>query len=419
MSAVVKGWCPSLQRPMASADGLIARIKPRAARLTAAEAERLAALAQHHGNGTVELTQRGNIQLRGIEKNYYSSLCEEITSSGLAAGEATAEAVRNIQCSPFSPAEDAAAAFDAPAVAMALEDALLGDELLRQLPGKFGFAVDGGGNFALGRTQADITLRPAALPGHIVVEAAGYGLETTREAAPGMALAIARAFLLLSRQTGQPARRLHNLAETIHPAAIFSAAELPGPRPCAAPAAAALQLGIVPLAGTSALAAAPPFGRLEASQLTTLAGIAKAGDGTLRLGGQRRLMIPGLEGARAEWALAEARALGLVVAADDARLRIDVCSGAPACPQGEAPTLELARQLAGLLAPAPASLHVSGCTKGCARARAADITLTARAGRFDVIRKGRASDPPFASGLEVPELIQLVQSLAAEFQDRT
>ena len=39
----IKGWCPSLYRPMTAGDGLIVRIKPRSATLSSAQARALAA----------------------------------------------------------------------------------------------------------------------------------------------------------------------------------------------------------------------------------------------------------------------------------------------------------------------------------------------------------------------------------------
>ena len=39
-------------------------------------------------------------------------------------------------------------------------------------------------------------------------------------------------------------------------------------------------------------------------------------------------------------------------------------------------------------------LHVSGCPKGCARAAATALTLTATESGYDLILAGKAGDPP-------------------------
>ncbi len=72
-------------------------------------------------------------------------------------------------------------------------------------------------------------------------------------------------------------------------------------------------------------------------------------------------------------------------------------------PAATVETRALARRLAGRAD----GLHVSGCAKGCARARAAAITLVGRAGRFDLVRNGAAWDAPVRQGLSADELLEM------------
>ena len=75
---------------------------------------------------------------------------------------------------------------------------------------------------------------------------------------------------------------------------------------------------------------------------------------------------------------------------DEHPTTIAACPGAPACASATVP----ARSDAALLAKLGLrDLHVSGCAKGCAHPRAA-TTLVGRDGRYDLVRHGRASDPP-------------------------
>ena len=70
MSApVVQGWCPGAHRPMMSGDGLVVRVRPRLARLSAAQTLGLCDLALRFGNGTIDLTNRANLQLRGVAED--------------------------------------------------------------------------------------------------------------------------------------------------------------------------------------------------------------------------------------------------------------------------------------------------------------------------------------------------------------
>ena len=63
---------------MASGDGLIVRVRPLLARLTAAQVLGLCAAALAHGSGIVELTSRANVQLRGVRAEAHEALLEAI-----------------------------------------------------------------------------------------------------------------------------------------------------------------------------------------------------------------------------------------------------------------------------------------------------------------------------------------------------
>jgi sulfite reductase beta subunit-like hemoprotein len=73
-------------------------------------------------------------------------------------------------------------------------------------------------------------------------------------------------------------------------------------------------------------------------------------------------------------------------------IELVACSGSPACGSAQGETRELARRLGKLLdgsSRAPATLHVSGCEKSCARDEAADVTLVHAA---DGLRLGFGRD---------------------------
>jgi precorrin-3B synthase len=79
--------------------------------------------------------------------------------------------------------------------------------------------------------------------------------------------------------------------------------------------------------------------------------------------------------------------------ADDPRLRVAACTGAPACPEAKAETRLLAAALAPHV-PKGADLHVSGCAKGCAHPARSDLTLVGTDNGFDLVRHGTARDVP-------------------------
>lgn len=140
------------------------------------------------------------------------------------------------------------------------------------------------------------------------------------------------------------------------------------------------------------------FGRIEATALARL--LRDSGAAALRLTPHRALILE---------AGGQRDSTEFLMAADDPLRRIDACPGAPSCTSATVQTRALARALAPALevaAPgARRSLHVSGCAKGCARARAADITLVGRNGNFDLVRGGCAWDTPSQTGLS-PEALR-------------
>src|SRR5262249_47117795 len=60
-----RGACPGLSAPMETGDGLLVRFAPEDA-IAPDEFIALCAAARAHGNGTIEITARGSLQVRGL-----------------------------------------------------------------------------------------------------------------------------------------------------------------------------------------------------------------------------------------------------------------------------------------------------------------------------------------------------------------
>jgi precorrin-3B synthase len=143
--------------------------------------------------------------------------------------------------------------------------------------------------------------------------------------------------------------------------------------------------------GRIAVGVAAPFGRFEASQLSSLVDIVRDGGATdVRLSPWRALYAEARDGVAARAVVESVNALGLVVNADDPMLRIEACPGAPACRSSSVDTRRTACQLAAR--GFKGSIHVSGCAKGCARSRPADLVLVGEQGRYNVIHDATARD---------------------------
>ena len=169
----VQGWCPGALRPMMSGDGLVVRVRPPLGRLTQAQAAGIAAAAARHGNGLVDLSARGNVQLRGVTEASHGALIAELRALDLIDADAADEARRNILVTPFA---------DAGTDALA---ARLGAALAEMppLPGKFGFVVDTGPAPVFAGIAGDIRLERAG-DGRLVLRCDGLALGAAVAALP-------------------------------------------------------------------------------------------------------------------------------------------------------------------------------------------------------------------------------------------
>ena len=139
-----RGWCPGLYDPMPTGDGLLVRVKPPRARLTPRAALALADAAAAFGNGIIELTQRGNLQIRGLRPDTATRFAAAMAGAGLAHPDPAQEARRAVMPPPLLGLDPALAA-NAGALTDALEAAFADDPRLANLPAKFAVSIDAGG----------------------------------------------------------------------------------------------------------------------------------------------------------------------------------------------------------------------------------------------------------------------------------
>lgn len=419
---LVKGWCPGAWQPMASGDGLVVRVRPPLGRLSAAQALVLADLARRYGSGTLELSNRANVQLRGVDPQHHGAVLQVLAAAGLLDADARQEQLRAIVIDPLHHLGDGVLT-SAQALQSALRQAPA--EALAGLPAKFGWLVAGLQHTRLTSVSADVRLLclPAetSAPGPNCWLVQPDGMDRVM-AAPTLDSAIACA-LLLTRWCAEQARERR--AHGQHPGRMASQLvayqtrhqHLPDwPLPdgvvwqdwSTAPTSAAAEPAPgwqTHSASATGYLVAAPLGRIAATALARLAQTLQAicTNAGLRITPWRMLLIDGMSPSMDSACLPWMQQAGLDSTADwitapaDPRLRISACVGAPGCNQALAPTMALALELAPQVPPG-SHLHVSGCAKGCARQRPATLTLRAchvedvLSTRFAVIHQGTASD---------------------------
>ncbi|KAA2242307.1 precorrin-3B synthase [Salinarimonas soli] len=390
----VRGWCPGVRRPMETGDGLLVRVHPPGGVLGADEARLVAEAARTFGNGLLDVTARGNLQIRGVRPATYPALLARLDEAGLVEPEGDGPN-RLTLVSPFS-GIDPAERLDARPLAAAVEEAAD----VRDLPGKVFVAVDGGGIMPLVGSGADIVLTAVAGPTPIAVGlAAPEGprwIGATRAGdAPEVVRALLQGFAALRRDGRTGVGRIRDLDEAQR--AVLAARVALAPRDAPPLRPACPRTGLVPShGGTLALLAALAFGRCNADQLARAADWSRAhGSGEIRPSPSRGLVLPGIPDPGI--ILREAEAAGFIVDPADPRLAVSACPGAPSCGAGRVPApsdaAPLAEAASHLLA-AGLSLHVSGCPKGCAHPGRADVTLVGQEdGCYGLVPGGTARDP--------------------------
>lgn len=402
-TGTTKGRCPSLMTPMEAGDGLLVRVKPRAATLTAEQAETVAAASRRCGNGIVEKTNRGHLQVRGLSPAGAEELRRSMAEIGLAARSPRAEAIRNILADPLGP-DDPGAHFDSHRLARDLSAVLEDDRRLHDLHDKFGLLVDAGVALPLDGSVADIMVRSDRDGAAIALDGGDWRAALPVRDVEDAVRRLLSAFLSWAGDVS-PAPRIKAMVAACGAEAVFDAAGIRGERlpasnlrkPSKRP-----RPGFTPVPGSvnGCFLIGAAFGGLEAETLADIADLARTfSDGTIRLTPWKAVVLSGVSRSDAPALRDRASEAGLVVEGDDPRARIVACAGRPRCASAEADTMADASFFISTDSVPPGLLHISGCAKGCAHPSPAPFALVARAGRYDLVRAGRADDMPEHAGL--------------------
>lgn len=393
---------------MPSGDGLLARVHIAGGRMSPSQLADLAALAGRYGNGMVEVTARGNLQVRGLRPDTAPAFAKAVTAL------LPVETGLVIDLSPLAGDDPTETADPRP-----LRDAIRqGAQTLEDRLGpKVSVVIDGGGQISLAGLKADIRL-VARGGGYWSISLGGGKPQVMAETG---AVAATLAVLGALAAMGPEAR-----AVDLFPVRTdASNSPPPHPNPPRKGEGVASQLDPPPpplrgrLAGggnalqlrhgyTTPLAL--PFGQMDGQNLAALARAAEAaGANAIRLAPGHRLLIDDAPDAL----LTQAATFGFITDPADPRLRVSACIGSDGCASGHIAARRLGAQLASAI-PAGQRLHVSGCSKGCAHPRRADLTLVGRADGIGLVIGGGAGDTP----LQILDEPGILSALAARREGR-
>jgi len=414
-----RGACPGLSAPMTTGDGLLVRLLPIGAIALDAFAG-LCAAARQHGNGIVEVTSRGSIQIRGLSAASASCFAADVAALGIAAADGIP-----VLTDPLA-GLDAQDIIDAGALAADLRLALARNSLTQRLAAKVSVTIDGGGALNLDRLAADVRLRAEVLQNGIVVRIGVGGDHGTASdlgaVSPSDGIAAVTRLLEVLAQRGRGARaRDVRAAEGI---AVFRSAVadllVVSAPPCLRGNERQEPIGLHRLRdGTFAYGTGLAFGHADATSLQRLTDAAEAvGAGGMRVAPGRALMVVGLTRQAAVSFAAGAAALGFIVRADDPRRHVVACAGAPICASADIAARALAPHVAAAAAPhldGSFKIHISGCAKGCAHPAPAALTVVGMLSGCALIADGSTRDAPFRT-VATNELPDAIASIARDLK---
>jgi precorrin-3B synthase len=404
-AGAVRGACPSVHEPFVALDGALLRVRVPGGRLHAGAVRAIANVAGRRD--AIELTNRANVQVRGVEETAVGAVVDALVRAGVVLADAGADERRNVLASPTA-GIDPDELLDTRTLVDELVQFLASDAAAGISP-KFGVLVDGGG-----RTHVRGRAHDVALGAVRVDDAAAYELQLagalpfgarTGDAvvvAPGRVLDVVRAVVRAVTRHGRVREWLDVCGADRALAALDAA--VPGALRtvaagdlAAAPAAANAPVGVVPTRDPDrvAIGCVPVLGRLDGATFAALADVADAhGDSEVRLTPWRGVVLAGISRAKANDVIATCTALGLACELSHPATAVVACAGSRGCASGCTDAPADARRLVaalGAVAPAarPALVHVSGCGKGCAYPGTAPVTLVGTSpGRYDFVRAG-------------------------------
>jgi len=384
-----RGACPTLAAPMPTGDGLLVRLRPAGGALTLTQLAALARSAAVHGNGILEITARGNLQIRGLRAESVEKFAANIDVAGI-----TVPAGPAIEISPLH-GIDPEETINPAAMEMAMRSALHDLIASPRLAPKLSIVIDGGGAFGLSALSADIRLAALSPTGWLVaINGDGETAKPVAIAPTEAAIAAVGEILSLLEALRQGSR-----ARDIDPALLRARfPTMDSLRAVPSRAVSKPLSGLHRLAdGKTVLGIRPEFGQMWAADLTALIDLASAHGATaIRLAPGRGFFLIGLPADTVPAMQIAASKYGFSAQAGESSEHIVACAGAGACGSAFYETRTLARRI---LAAAPTlfdgslTLHLSGCAKGCAHARPA-LTLSGTAEGYDLILNGLAGDHP-------------------------
>ena len=397
----IKGWCPSAHHPMITGDGLLIRPRIIGASISNKQLYALAHIAEDYGNGLLDLSQRGQFQIRGLTEQSYQYAVQALIDHNLASKNNTPRAPVNIMVSPLSGLTSKRQE-TAQQLAERIINILDATNEFSNLPPKFNLSINDCQILPLGESDADIAVN-IITDQEIELSLAGDDeqiIQTDSGTIVDTILKIMRTYLDYAQRDPFQFRRLGKLLKTLSFDEFYKSAGLLNIKkiknhtfnPCD-------YLGRHKHGDNYCIGFSAFSGRWQSRQLLEIANLlTEYALSEIRITPWRALIIPTKDFKAAEKITQSLPTIGVITAREDPRNLIITCPGSPGCLQANGPTHDVALQLTEKLNTVPSGprpyVHISGCKKGCANPAPSPITVTLQDDHMAIIHNGSAHATP-------------------------
>jgi len=323
-----------------AADGGLARVRVPGGLLSVTQLDVLRSASLDLGDGRLELTSRGNLQIRALRPDGPRELSDRLFQAGLLPS-LTHERVRNILASPLSGLDGR---YDVLPVATALDRALCADPGLAELPGRFLFALDNGSG-DLVASGADVLVQ-AIDSQEALLSLGTRSVRVDWRSLVEVMLAVASAFLEVREAAEWRIAEVADGSERIlERLGLQATDELPT-------AGAPVEAG----PHGPALAVTVPLGSLTPEQALTLTEVAE----WVRVTPWRSVVLSAV-------ATEPLEAVGLITTPDSIWNGVTACAGRPGCAKALADVRGDAQRIVPGLVRDGRRVHWSGCERRCGK----------------------------------------------------
>jgi ferredoxin-nitrite reductase len=376
--------CPGLFYPTFAKDGRLIRIRTPGGSLSSQQVRVLAALGDRLGK-PLQVTNRANLQVRGLPAEISIEILNQLQEVELAARLSAVDHLRNIMASPTA-GIDSVQIIDTTPFVEELDEYLSTHLELADLSAKFSVGFDGGEQVAIA-PHNDILLT-AIDHDHFCLYLAGVPVGMIKsEECMGAIASLAEVYLKASQNyAGVRKLRLKQLIQNIGVQELCDRAQLsllplpPKIVPLKPQTSAHLGIHSQLQPHLSYMGVTLPLGRLEAWQLNGLADLVDEwGDRTLRLTPWQNLLIPNVPNAVLPQVQKKLQQLDLYHSSTHIYSGLIACAGntcASSATDTQTDALRLAEYLdQQITLDLPITIHFSGCSKSCAHHGTSDLTL--------------------------------------------